>query len=277
MPQHVTALERPSKDAIRTLAPFPGLPLSRIHLPRSPEEFAFARREIFGARVVGLDTETKPKFVKGEVSDGPHVVQIATARDVFIFLLDHHGGKNLVRQVLKAEHLIKVGFGLVSDLRLLHRKLGTTARQTLELSEVVQSLGYSRPVGLQMSVAIVLERYLAKPLKGTRSNWACERLTTKQLRYAANDAYAALCIYTALGLGDCHPRTRAVVPVPPLQESLRGISQNSSPVRRESRPKRSSSSATATKTSRGSAKPEAVSKSSRAFSRSTRSTTTITP
>jgi RNA polymerase sigma factor for flagellar operon FliA len=37
------------------------------------------------APVIGFDTESKPTFRKGEVSTGPHLVQLATDAHVFLF------------------------------------------------------------------------------------------------------------------------------------------------------------------------------------------------
>ena len=65
----------PDKDAIELLPPFPGLDLDRIHRVATPQEAAAALRSLEGAAVLGFDTESKPTFNRGEVSDGPHLVQ----------------------------------------------------------------------------------------------------------------------------------------------------------------------------------------------------------
>ena len=260
MPRHVYALERPSKDVIRTLAPFPGLPLFQIHQPRSHEDFLFARRELLGARVVGLDTETKPVFVKGRAAAGPHVVQLATLRHVLVFSIDHYGGRALITEVLEAEHIMKVGFGLENDCESLRRKLGATVRPTMELSTVFHRLGYRARVGLQTAVAIVLGMYLEKPKNVVRSNWAMKWLTKRQLRYAANDAYASLCVFQALGLEAPQPRTGTRSARTTRKASSCGTSQTSFKAKPESRLKRSSSSATVNTRSHGFAKPGLASK-----------------
>jgi ribonuclease D len=46
----------------------------------------------------------------------------------------------------------------------------------------------------------VFNRRFIKSRKATTSNWANPRLTDAQLIYAANDAYAALRVFDALGL-----------------------------------------------------------------------------
>ena len=67
----------PTKAEIALLEPFSGLTLERIHVPTNSEEFASAAAEIKAAGIVGFDTESKPTFVTGDVSEGPHVVQFA--------------------------------------------------------------------------------------------------------------------------------------------------------------------------------------------------------
>ena len=67
----------PSKTEIALLPPFAGLTLERIHVPAGREEFASATAEIMAAGIVGFDTESKPTFAVGDVSEGPHVVQFA--------------------------------------------------------------------------------------------------------------------------------------------------------------------------------------------------------
>jgi ribonuclease D len=198
MSHHKTVLERPSKDTIRTFPLFTALPHSLIHHPRSHKELAFARHVLMSAPAVGFDTETKPAFINWVAGEGPHVVQFATRDHAFVLRLEHHGSRRLVRDVVEASHITKVGVGVAGDCAALRRKLGVRVRSTFELSTALHRLGYRPKVGLQAAVAIVLGLYLEKPLNVTRSNWARKRLSAKQVRYAANDAYAAVCVFHAL-------------------------------------------------------------------------------
>ena len=63
----------PSKDQTALLPPFAGLPIERIHVPASAAEFEAAHAAILTAGTVGFDTESKPTFSVGEVSDGPQI------------------------------------------------------------------------------------------------------------------------------------------------------------------------------------------------------------
>ena len=82
----------PSKTEIALLPPFAGLALAHIHVPASREEFASAIAEIKAAGIVGFDTESKPTFVVGEVSEGPHVVQFALHDKAYLFQLHQAEG-----------------------------------------------------------------------------------------------------------------------------------------------------------------------------------------
>jgi len=55
-------------------------------------------------------------------------------------------------------------------------------------------------VGVKTAVALVFGQRFVKSRKQTTSNWAGRQLTEAQVRYAANDAYAAMRVMDALGL-----------------------------------------------------------------------------
>ena len=71
----------------------------------------------------------------------------------------------------------------------------------LELNTVFRERGYRKDMGVKGAVAVLFNRRFIKSRKATTSNWANPRLTEAQLIYAANDAYAALRVFDALGLG----------------------------------------------------------------------------
>ncbi|MBM7457109.1 ribonuclease D [Oceanisphaera litoralis] len=191
-------LERPTKNDMRELPEFSGLPLDNIHLVESAEQVSFARAQLGNCTHVGFDTESKPTFMAGEASTGPHVVQLASPEHAFLFTAKHLAGHALMSEILQSDQIIKVGFGLKSDRGPIQRLLGVGLRTTIELSVAVKRLGYRQQVGLQAAVAIVLGEYLPKSRKVTLSNWAAASLSPAQQSYAANDAYASLRVYLAL-------------------------------------------------------------------------------
>jgi ribonuclease D len=55
-------------------------------------------------------------------------------------------------------------------------------------------------VSLNSAVAVLFNQRFMKSKKAATSNWANANLTESQLVYAANDAYAAIRVWEALGL-----------------------------------------------------------------------------
>ena len=190
----------PTKPEIALLQPFVGLTLERIHVPTSREEFASAAAEIKAAGIVGFDTESKPTFVTGDVSEGPHVVQFALHDKAYLFQLHRADGRTCLLELLQSEQLIKVGFGLKSDRGHIYAKLGVHFNAVVDLNTVFRMDGYHKEMGVRAAVAIVFRQRFAKARHVTTSNWSQPRLNPQQMLYAANDAYAALKVLEALGL-----------------------------------------------------------------------------
>ena len=174
------------------LPQFAGLALEHIEVPASAAEFAAAEADLAAHRFVGFDTESKPIFRKGEVSDGPHVVQLATLHKAYIFQLHRRGCRECLARLLEETSVVKVGFGLDSDRSQLPITLGIAPRAVLDLGAVFRRQGYRKSVGVRTAVAIVFKQRFLKPKSVTTSDWAQPNLRPNQLIYAANDAYAAL-------------------------------------------------------------------------------------
>lgn len=190
----------PSKPEIALMEPFAGLTLERIHVPASSPEFASAAAEIKAAGIVGFDTESRPTFVTGDVSEGPHVVQFALHDKAYLFQLHRADGHPFLLELLQSEQLFKVGFGLRSDRGHIHAKLGVHFNAVVDLNTVFSMDGYHKEMGVRAAVGLVLKKRFSKSRHVTTSNWSQRQLTPQQLLYAANDAYAALKVLEALDL-----------------------------------------------------------------------------
>lgn len=189
----------PSKAEIALLESFRGLALEQIHVPKTKAQFAAATAEIRAAGTVGFDTESKPTFVIGEVSSGPHIVQFAASDKAFIFQLHHADCRPYLIDLLQSEDVLKVGFGLESDREQIQNKLGVTLKAVLDLNDVFHQHGYRVSMGVRAAIGVVLNQRFHKSRKATTSNWALAQLKPNQLLYAANDAFAALKVLEALG------------------------------------------------------------------------------
>ncbi|MDD2915244.1 MAG: 3'-5' exonuclease domain-containing protein 2 [Gallionella sp.] len=190
----------PTKDEIALLPQFSGLTLEHIHVPTTTEEFASAAAEIRAAGIAGFDTESKPTFVTGDVSEGPHVVQFALHDKAYLFQLHRVEGLPFLLELLQSEQLIKVGFGLKSDRGHIRAKLGVHFGGVVDLNTVFNMDGYHKEMGVRAAVGLVLKQRFAKSRHVTTSNWSQPQLTAQQMLYAANDAYAALKVLEAMNL-----------------------------------------------------------------------------
>lgn len=190
----------PSREDIALLDVFPGLELRDIHLVATADDAARALEVLATFAVVGFDTESKPTFLKNEVSTGPHTVQLAALDRAWVFQLHDPACRAAAAQLLASRALTKVGFGLSSDRTQIRAKLGIEPEAVLDLDTVFRRRGHRNSVGVKTAVALLFNQRFVKSRKQTTSNWAAKQLSEGQLRYAANDAYAAMRVYEALGL-----------------------------------------------------------------------------
>jgi ribonuclease D len=178
------------------LPPYDGIKLADVSVVHSAGEIAAALAALSNADVLGFDTESKPTFQKGEVSTGPHLVQLATDERAYLFQLGRQPSPalELLRTVLESGTILKVGFGLGDDLRRLHAKLGIEPRNVLDLSTALRR-GERNTLGAKTAVARFFGQRLQKSKRITTTNWSLPRLSEKQILYAADDAHVALRVY----------------------------------------------------------------------------------
>ena len=120
--QHPT----PSKEEIALLPEFPRLPISRITLVSTASQALAARDTLLRTRHWGFDTESKPTFVKDQVSDGPHILQLSTCDRAWVFQLHDLDCRGVAAQLLALPGYTKAGFGLGDDRRRIVSKLGVS-------------------------------------------------------------------------------------------------------------------------------------------------------
>lgn len=191
----------PTKAETADLPLFLGLSPEHIHVPATRAESENAVDEILAAGIGGFDTEAKPTFRKGQKCDGPHVVQFALTDKAFIFQLHRHECERAVAKLIASKQVLKVGFGLKNDYGQIRSRFGITLDHVLDLDQTFRNLGYHGQIGVRGAIGVLLGQCFKKSKSTTTSNWALPKLTPRQLRYAANDAYAALKIMEALQAG----------------------------------------------------------------------------
>jgi len=187
-----------SRDDLAAELPlYPGLPLAQITLVQTEADLAAAGQSLLAADAIGFDSESKPTFRKGEVSTGPHLIQLATDDHAWLFPVSNAAAHSLLRSVLEAPGLLKVGFGLGNDRSVLKARLGITPQNLLDLGETLRGPAHRGTVGAKVAVAHFFGQRLQKSKKTGTSNWAARQLSERQLLYAANDAHVALLLYRA--------------------------------------------------------------------------------
>lgn len=150
-----------------------------------------AMRDIRDEAVVGFDTETRPAFVKGQ-SYLPCLAQVATARAVYLFRLQHADVSAHLAELLAARQTAKVGVALAGDLRQLRQLFAFEANRVIDPGHIAKRHGLEQ-TGLRNLAGIFLGFRIPK---GARtSNWAAARLSPAQINYAATDAWACRELY----------------------------------------------------------------------------------
>lgn len=192
--------DTPDKEAIALLPPFERLGLDRITLVTTEKQACLAHDVLITSRAWGFDTESKPTFRVGEMSDGPHVLQLATGERAWVFQLLDPACRAVAADLLARDGIVKAGFGLGDDRKRIVQKLGVEPVDVLELNSLFKAQGYRKEMGVKGAVAVLFNQRFQKSKKAATSNWAVERLSESQLIYAANDAYAAFKVWEALGI-----------------------------------------------------------------------------
>ena len=181
------------------LPPYNGVTLAEVRIVRTPLDAAAALAALLRADAIGFDTESKPTLAKGEVSTGPHLVQLATDELAYLFQIGSAASAQtalgVLKPVLESESILKVGFGLGDDLKRLRAKLGIEARNVLDLATAMRRRGERNTLGAKTAVARFFGKKLQKSRRITTTNWALPQLSDKQLLYAADDAHVALRLY----------------------------------------------------------------------------------
>lgn len=179
------------------LPPYDGIKLSEVRMVKTPLDAAAALAALSAADVIGFDTESKPTFQKGEVSTGPHLVQLATDDAAYLFQIGAVPAAletDVIKAILESTTILKVGFGLLDDIKRLRSKMGIETVNVLDLSTAMRR-NEKNPLGAKTAVARHFGQTLQKSKRITTTNWAMPRLSEKQILYAADDAHVALKLY----------------------------------------------------------------------------------
>lgn len=186
-------MERLTNEQVQFLPIYDGLSLDNIIVVTQESDAISAIEELKKHSVLGFDTESKPCFKKGEISDGPHLIQLSTKAKAYLFPTKFFDNFAAIEGILSDPTIKKVGFGLKEDKKIIFRKFGIRLENTIELSSKVMHFAQvTQRVGARAAVAMFFNQRLSKGAQ--RSNWSVFPLKDHQKMYAANDAHSALLI-----------------------------------------------------------------------------------
>lgn len=168
----------------------------RIFVLQSESEAQRAVAYLKGFPVLGIDTETRPSFRKGQTNKVA-LLQISTDDTCFLFRLNRMGLPPAVIQLLEEPSVVKVGLSLHDDIASLRRRGDFEPQAFVELQEAVRSIGIEDK-SLQKLYANFFGQKISKGQQLT--NWEADALTENQQRYAATDAWACVKIFRELEL-----------------------------------------------------------------------------
>ncbi|MFC2489070.1 MAG: 3'-5' exonuclease [Prevotella sp.] len=141
--------------------------------------------------ILGVDTETRPSFKKGET----HMVsllQVSTSDVCFLFRLNHIGITPAILRLLENKAVPMVGLSLHDDMLSLHKRVAFTPGYFIDLQDLVGELGIV-DLSLQKLYANLFHQKISKRQRLT--NWDSDVLNDKQKAYAALDAWACINLY----------------------------------------------------------------------------------
>lgn len=115
---------------------FPG----RIHLVQTPWEAEKAVTYLKKYSLLGIDSETRPSFTKGQ-SHKVALLQVSSEEDCFLFRLNLTGLTLPIISLLESPSVTKVGLSLRDDFMMLHKRAPFEQHSCIELQEYVRMFG----------------------------------------------------------------------------------------------------------------------------------------
>lgn len=141
--------------------------------------------------ILGVDTETKPAFRRGQ-SHKVALLQVATREQCFLFRLNHLGLPQSIIRLLSNRMVPMVGLSWHDDIMSLHRRAEFTPGWFIDIQDIIGNIGIEDK-SLQKLYANLFGEKISKRQRLT--NWEADVLSDKQKEYAAIDAWACINLY----------------------------------------------------------------------------------
>lgn len=169
------------------LVTFPG----KIIVILNEYEAERAVEYLLSCDVLGVDTETRPAFRKGN-NHKVALLQVATRKECFLFRLNHLGLPKSLLRLLSNKQVPMVGLSWHDDLMSLHRREQFEPGWFIDIQDIIGNLGIVDK-SLQKLYANLFGEKISKRQRLT--NWEADVLTERQKEYAAIDAWACIKLY----------------------------------------------------------------------------------
>lgn len=141
--------------------------------------------------VLGVDTETRPAFRRGQ-NHKVALLQVASRDVCFLFRLNHLGMSSSVLRLLSNRDVPMIGLSWHDDLMALHRRADFNPGWFIDIQDIIGNLGIEDK-SLQKLYANLFGEKISKRQRLT--NWEADILSDKQKEYAAIDAWACINLY----------------------------------------------------------------------------------
>ena len=164
----------------------------RIVVVQSEQEAERAVQYLSRHAELGIDTETRPSFRKGQ-QHKVALLQVGTADLCFLFRLNYMGLPNALAHLLENPEIKKIGLSLKDDVQqLCKRRPSLKPQNFVDLQQMAAQMGI-RDMSLAKLFANFFRLRISK--NAQLSNWEADALDDKQRIYAATDADACLKLY----------------------------------------------------------------------------------
>lgn len=184
-----TIYNRLDKEYIKDLplVSFPG----KIITVNSEREADKAVPFLLSKDILGLDTETRPSFKKGQ-QHKVSLLQVATEDICFLFRLNYIGMVTPVISLLSNTDVPMVGLSWHDDLAALQKRMEFKPGLFIDIQDIIGDIGIEDK-SLQKLYANIFKQKISKRQRLT--NWDADVLSDKQMSYAATDAWACVRLY----------------------------------------------------------------------------------
>lgn len=163
----------------------------RIVVITSAGETEKAVKFLLSQPILGVDTETRPSFRKGD-NYKVALLQVSTEDICFLFRLNKTGMTPAIIRLLENTDVPMIGLSWHDDILSLKRRTDFKPGRFIDLQNLVGQLGIE-DLSLQKLYANIFGKKISKRQQLT--NWDRDSLDDRQKLYAATDAWACIQLY----------------------------------------------------------------------------------